>query len=110
MDAPASNDVRKEQVVLLRFEKELARLAAIVAAMSTTAAAASEKVDAEAATGAYERIRQALVGLADVTTAAHVQLEAIAVSAGLQFFQASGGTPKHEPPAAEVVRSVLGIG
>jgi hypothetical protein len=103
-----SKDVRREQIVLLKFEKELARLAALVAAMSATAASASEKIDAETAASAYEGIKQALVGLADATTAAHQQLETVAVGVGARVLEAIGGSPK-DPPS-EVVRSLLGLG
>lgn len=108
MTVSVSKDVRKEQVVLLKFERELAGLAALVAGMAATAASASEKIDAAAAGGCYERIRSALVNLADVTTAAHAQLEAAAIAAGARALQVQGGYPK-DPPS-EVVRSLLGLG
>ncbi|MEQ1930296.1 MAG: hypothetical protein ABL957_07145 [Parvularculaceae bacterium] len=101
-----SKDIRKEQIVLLRFEKELARLAAFVAAGSATAASAATMIDAEASSGAYSQIKGALVHLADVTTQAHAALNAQAMEAGARILQA-GGTPK-EPPV-EVVRSILGL-
>lgn len=100
-------DIRKEQLVLLRFEKELARLAAFVAAGSATAASAATVVESEAATGAYDRIRDALVHLAEVTTDVHAAMNAQAIEAGARLLQA-GGAPK-EPPV-EVVRSLLGLG
>lgn len=103
-----SKDARKEQVVLLRFEKELARLAAFVAAGSATAASAATKIDAQASAGAYDQIRQALVHLAEVTGQVHAAMNAQAIEAGVRILEASGGTPK-DPPA-EVVRSILGIG
>ncbi|NWG70229.1 MAG: hypothetical protein HXY23_01275 [Parvularculaceae bacterium] len=107
MPKGSRKDIRKEQVVLLRFEKELARLAAFVAAGSATAASAATIIDGEAAAGAYDRVKDALVHLAEVTTDVHAALNAQAIEAGARILQA-GGTPK-EPPA-EVVRSLLGLG
>ncbi len=107
MDNLASKDVRKEQIVLLRFEKELARLAGVVAGMSATAASASTKIGSEATSGAYDQIRQALVSLADVTSSVHAQLEATVAAAGLRALEVNG-VPK-EPPS-EVVRFILGLG
>lgn len=109
MNEGSSKDVRKEQLVLLRFEKELAGLAAFVAAAgASTAASAATKIDAEASAGAFDQIRQALVHLADVTASVHAQLEATVAAAGVKALEVTGGTPK-DPPS-EVVRSILGIG
>lgn len=102
-----AKDVRKEQLVLLKFERKLAGLAAFVAAGSATAASAADKINPEAAVGAYEEIQAALVHLADVTAAAHVALEATAAAAGARALEASG-TPKVN--VAEMVRSALGLG
>jgi hypothetical protein len=109
MSKKSAKDVRKEQAVLLRFEKELARLAAFVAAGSATAASAATVFGAESSSAAYDSIKSALVNLAEVTTQAHEALNAQAIEAGVRLLNA-GGTPKGEPPAAEVVRSILGIG
>ena len=103
-----AKDVRKEQLVLLKFEQKLAGLAAFVAASSVTAASAADKINGEATTKAYENIRDALVQLADVTAAAHQSLQGTVAELGLRALEASGGTPKAS--ASEVVRSVLGIG
>lgn len=108
MSEQIAKDVRKEQIVLLRFEKELARLAAFVAAGSATAASAATVIDSEATSSAYSKIQDALVHLADVTSAVHSAMEAQAIEAGVRLLQA-GGAPKGDPPAAEVVRSILGI-
>ena len=108
MSKRISKDLRKEQLVLLRFEKQLAALAGVVAAGSATAASAAAKLDADAPAGAYDQIRQALIQLAEVTTEVHAAMNARAIDAGLRILEASGGTPK-DPPA-QVVRSILGIG
>lgn len=105
-----AEDVRKEQIALLKFEKKLAGLAAFVAASSATAASAADKINAEATIKAYDDIKAALVHLADVTTQAHAALENTAIEAGVRAFHfgVDGGVPKNPP--AEVVRSLLGIG
>lgn len=103
-----SKDVRKEQLVLLKFERKLAGLAAFVAAGSAPAAAAAAKINGESMASAYEGIRTALVQLADATAQAHATLEASAAEAGARVLEATGGMPKAS--VAEVVRSILGIG
>ncbi len=104
-----AKDVRKEQLVLLKFERKLAGLAAFVAAGSATAASASTKVNADATVKAYEDIRAALVHLADVTTQAHAALQSCVTEVGARALEATGGGhPK--VTAAEGVRSILGIG
>lgn len=103
-----TKDVRKEQLVLLKFEQKLAALAAFVAAGSATAASAADKINGEATTKAYEDIRAALIHLADVTSQAHVMLERSALETCAKALEASGGIPKAS--SSEVVRSILGIG
>ena len=102
-----AKDVRKEQLVLLKFERKLAGLAAFVAAGSATAASAADKINGEATMKAYQDIQNALVQLADVTAAAHAALESTATAAGALALEASG-TPK--ATIAETVRSALGLG
>lgn len=101
-------DVRKEQLVLLRFEKQLAALAAAWAAGASVAQAADGKLGAEDATAAFASVQDAILHLAEVTGAAHAALNAAAVEAGARFLEASGGIPKSEPP--QVVASIFGIG
>lgn len=102
-----AKDVRKEQLVLLKFEKKLTGLAAFWGASSATAAVAAEKIDAGATAGAYENVRAALVHLAEVTAEAHATLEATAAEAGARALEAQG-IPKVS--IAEMVRSALGLG
>jgi len=103
-----AKDVRKEQLVLLKFERKLAGLAAFVAAGSATAASAADKINGEASMKAYQDIRDALVQLADVTAAAHHSLQGSVAEIGARALEVSGGTPKLS--ASEAVRSILGIG
>lgn len=105
-----TEDVRKEQIVLLQFEKKLAGLAAFVAASSATAASAADKINAEATMKAYDDIKAALVHLADVTTQVHASLQSTVVEAGVRALEATGGGGGSKNPPAEVVRSILGIG
>ncbi|NWG90955.1 MAG: hypothetical protein HXY21_00395 [Parvularculaceae bacterium] len=103
-----AKDVRKEQLVLLKFEEKLAGLAAFVAASAATAASAADKLNNGATMKAYDDISAALIHLADVTSQAHQALHAGALEAGARALQATGGTPKVS--ATEAVRSILGIG
>ncbi len=103
-----TKDVRKEQVVLLRFEKKIAGLAAALAASLAAAKAADGKLHAEGATDAYMEIEAALLHLADVTSTAHASLEAHAQTIGAQILNAGGGIPKGD--ISGVVRSALGLG
>jgi len=100
-------DVRSEQATLLRFEKQIAGLAAALAAGSATANAAGQKLGGTAASEAYTDIQASLLQLADVTTKAHETLNSEALALGFKTLQVNG-VPK-DPPA-EVVRSILGIG
>lgn len=103
-----SLDVRKEQLSLLKFEKKVAGLAAVLAAGSATAASASDKLGGEEAAEAYAAIQQALVNLADVTSAAHAVLEERVVTEGLRALEFSARVPKM--PLESSVRSILGLG
>lgn len=104
-----AKDVRKEQLVLLKFEQKLAGLAAFAAAGSASAAAAADKINGEATLKAYQDIREALVHLADVTTQAHAAIQSNASDAGVRILEAVGGGAPKDPPS-EVVRLLLGIG
>ena len=102
-------DLRKEQLVLLRFEKQIAGLAAVLAAGAVAARGVDGKLHASQGAEAYADIQAALVNLADVTGKAHEVLNAKALEAGATLFKAAGGgLPKIEPN--EAVRSILGLG
>jgi len=103
-----AKDVRKEQLVLLKFERKLAGLAAFLAAGSASAASAAEKINADATMKAYQDVREALVRLADATAQAHQTLQDSATELGVRALQVGGGMPKPDP--SETVRSLLGIG
>lgn len=102
-----TKDVRKEQITLLRFEKELAGLAALVAAGAGTVAAANNKLGSDTAKQAYAEIQSALINLADVTSVAHQNLEETVEAVGLKALEVAGGVPKGDPSL--VIRSILGL-
>lgn len=103
------NDLRKEQLALLRIEKQIAGLAAVVAAGAAAAKGADGKLHASNAMEAYAQIETALVNLAQVTTTAHDVLNAKALEAGAKLLEAAGGgLPKRG--TSEVVQSILGLG
>ena len=101
-------DIRKEQLDLLRFEKALAGLAAVLAAAAGSARAADEKLGANLAGDAFVDAQNALMTLAELTSSAHAALDAKAFEVGARVLQASGGIPKTEPGGR--VASILGLG
>lgn len=103
-----TKDLRKEQAVLLRFEKQIAGLAATLATLGAAAKAADGKLHATEATKAYADLQAALVNLAEATGEAHATVNAKAMEVGATVMQATGGLPKRPP--AKVVESILGIG
>lgn len=102
-------DLRKEQLVLLRFEKQIAGLAATLATGAVAVKALDGKLHASEGAEAFAEIQTALVNLAEVTTKAHEAMSVKAMEAGADLLQAAGGgLPKFEPSGA--VRSILGLG
>lgn len=101
-------DIRKEQLALLRFEKQLAALAAVLATAGGAAKAADAKLGAADASEAFVAAQNALMTLAEATGSAHAALNARAIEIGARVLQASGGIPKTEPTGR--IASILGIG
>lgn len=127
----SNKDLRKEQLALLRFEKSLiaaakdkasgkaldkAPVLAGLAAVSVAAASVADKLgDATPMQFAAEMERASLAAsdanawlteLAVIVSKGHSVIEALAQQGAFVIFQASGGTPKGEPPS-EVVASLL---
>ena len=102
-----TKDIRKEQMVLLRFEKQIAGLAATLAVGATAVKAADSKFQANVGVEAYTEIQTALMNLATVTGQAHENLSTKAVEIGAIMHHAEG-TPKSDPPM--VVAALLGLG
>lgn len=100
------SDLRKQQLFLLRFEKQLIALGATVAAGATAAKAADETLGGEAQ-AALTSVQTALMQLAQVTSDAHTALNAKAIETGADILKAAGGFPKVEPTA--VIASLLGV-
>lgn len=100
-------DLRKEQLMLWRFEKQLLALAGTVAAGAATVNAVDGKLGGEAIAG-LEKVQGALLQLAHATSEAHAALNVRALEAGHTLWQVSGGFPKSDPVKA--VASILGIG
>lgn len=101
-------DIRKEQLFLLRMEKQIAGLAATLAAGAGVAQAADVKLGASEASQSFAELQSALVNLAEVATHTHAALNEKAVEAGARVLEASGGVPKET--TAKVVTSILGLG
>ena len=101
-------DIRKEQLALLRFEKQLVGLAAALAAAGGAAKAADQKLGATDGGEAFASLQNTLMLLAETTGRAHDALNARALETGVKLLQASGGVPKKDPPQA--VASILGLG
>lgn len=101
-------DIRKEQLFLLRLEKQIAGLAATLAVGAGVAKAADLKLGAGEAGQSYAELQQALLNLAEVATRTHETLNAKAGEAGARILEASGGVPKET--TARVVASILGLG
>ena len=100
-------DLRKEQLMLWRFEKQLIALAGTVAAGAATVHSVDGKLSGAAVAG-LDKVQNALMQLAQATSEAHAALNVRAVEAGHTLWQASGGIPKSDPVKA--VASILGIG
>ncbi len=103
------NDLRKEQVALLRFEKQIAGLAATLAAGAVVAKGVDGKLHASQGGEAYAQIEAAVLHLAEVTSNVHETLNVKALEAGARVLEAAGGgLPKEK--TSEVVQSILGLG
>lgn len=101
--------LKKEQVDLLKFEKQLLGLGAGLATLTGASAANAEQAVGGMVGEHAETIQQAYLNLVEKVQAAHSAIEAGAVQAGFELLQARG-TPKEDPPVLEVARSLLGIG
>ena len=103
-----SNDLRREQVALLRFEKQLAGLAASLAAGAAVVKSVDGKLPALQAQDAYQDIQLALVQLAEATERAHDAVNAQALEHGMRLLNVTGGVPKERP--RDIALSILGLG
>lgn len=101
-------DIRKEQIALLRFEKQVVALAASLATIGVAAASAKQKLSSDEIDIAYTDLQNALMSLAETTTNVHEALNANAISVGAKMLEASGGLPKSM--ISGDVASIFGLG
>ncbi len=101
--------LKKEQVDLLRFERDLLGLGTGLAALTAGAAASAETVVGGVVKDQTGLIQQAYLNLVETVQAAHAAIETTAVDMGVTLLQA-GGMPKEDPPVLELAKSILGIG
>jgi hypothetical protein len=104
-----SKSLKREQVELLRFEKQLLGLGSGLAALTAGAAASADEVVGGLAGEHADAVRTAYLNLVETVQAAHSAIESSAVGLGATLLQA-GGQPKPEPPVLELAKSILGIG
>lgn len=103
-----TKSLKKEQVDLLQFEKQLLTLGAGLAALTAGAGASAKDAVGDFAGEHAAQIQHAYLNLVEKVQAAHSAIEASAVQAGYLLLQARG-TPKEEPPVLEVAKSLLGM-
>ena len=105
------NDVRKEQIALLRFEKQLVAMAETLAAGAETAKSTDEKLSTKEASRAYAKMKVALQKLANETQNAHDSLMNRAVKSGGRFLEfgdvAGADATLGKIPVASKVKSNL---
>ena len=94
----SNQDVRKEQVALLRFEKQLVEMARTLREGASVAASTDAKLGTTEASAAYDEMKAALVRLADVTSTAHENLRTQAVTSKGRFidFQIPKRVPRQQ--------------
>lgn len=100
--------LKKEQVDLLKFEKQLLGLGAGLAALTAGAGANAQKVVGDLASDHAGNIQQAYLNLVETVQSAHNAIESSAAAAGANFLQGNG-TPKNVA-LVEMAKSVIGIG
>ena len=103
-----AKDLRRAQVELLRFEKQLLGLGGGLAALTAGAAASAEKVVGPLAAEQAADIQTAYLKLVETVQAAHNSVEVSALAAGANLLQTKGD-PKNVQ-LLELAKSALGIG
>lgn len=104
----AKRSLKKDQIDLLRFEKELLGLGAGLAALTAGAGANAQRVVGDVAAEHVHNMREAYLNLVQTVEAAHSAIESSATAAGAQLLQASG-TPKNAA-LTEMAKSLFGTG
>jgi len=103
-----SKSMKKEQVALLRFEKELLALGSGLAALTTGAGAVAADKVGDIANSHMIEMQSAYLKLVETVQAAHDAVESSALAAGFQLLQARG-QPKEDPPVLEAALSLFGL-
>lgn len=85
-----TQSLKKQQVDLLRFEKELLALGASLAALSAGAGAQAATLVGGSAHERAVDVQTAYLALVQTVQAAHDAIEASAVHAGIELLQARG--------------------
>ena len=100
--------LKREQIELLKFEKQLLGLGAGIGALSAGAVANAEKAVGDVAVNHADKVKDAYLNLVETVQAAHNAVEVSAVQAGARLLEANG-VPK-ERALVEVAKSLLGSG
>ena len=100
--------LKKEQVDLLKFEKQLLGLGAGLGALTGVAGAKAETIVGDVASTHAANMQSAYLNLVETVQAAHDAMETSALEAGVTLLNARG-TPK-DPPLVEIAKSLLGLG
>jgi hypothetical protein len=103
-----SKSLKKEQIELLRFEKQLLGLGTGLAALTAGAGAQAEEAVGSLVGDHAQQIQQAYLNLVESVQTAHEAIEASALNAGVTLLQAAG-QPKEEPPVLVLARAILGL-
>lgn len=98
-----TKSLKKEQVDLLRFEKELLALGAGLAALSAGAGAQAANVVGDLAHGHAAEMQTAYLKLVETVQAAHDAIGTSAVGAGVELLQARG------QPKVNVLEAALSL-
>jgi hypothetical protein len=100
--------LKKEQVELLNFEKQLLGLGAGLVALTGGAGARAENAVGDSVGAHAQQIQDAYLNLVETVQAAHSAIEASAVQAGYHLLQAQG-QPKVNSSVLEAAKSLLGM-
>ena len=101
-------DVRKEQIALLRFEKQLIAMAETLAEGSATASSTDSKLNTREASASYNKMKKALQNLADITQDAHETLRNRAVRSEGRFNKFADELSKSKLSVETADKQVIG--
>lgn len=102
------NSLRKEQLALLKFEKQLIGLGAGLGALFAAAGPSAKTIIGVVPADENAKVQEAYLNLVEAVQSAHNAMEQSAISAGAELLKATG-VPKTQS-LTEIAKSVLGIG